>query len=297
MFTRKGWRILLAFSLLALLAALSMGMGTPRTSAESWSFVRIFHASPGAGIVDVFMDGTKILSNFQYGTLTGYTPVVAGAHKVQIAAIGTGVNAAVLTQDLSLQAGMAYTVVALGSRTVGLSLHVFADDNRIAGNRARVRIYNLSPEAGVVNISTGGQRLIAGLSYAQASNYIGIPPGAYTFDVMATQGGKGSSVSARLKPWTVTSIFVISPLKSHTANDAFQFVQAQIAGIPGMPDTGSDPRTSPVGAPAPSPFSGAWPLAWLMFELFLAGILTMILSRCMSGKVLAERSEKESDNL
>lgn len=75
-------RTLYAFGITTLLIALVGGVQIPQTSAQSWSFVRIFHASPNAGIVDVFMDGSKILSNFQYGTLTGYTTVAAGVVNV-----------------------------------------------------------------------------------------------------------------------------------------------------------------------------------------------------------------------
>ena len=57
-------------------------------SAASPSYVRVIHASPFVGTADVFVDGTKLLSSFQFGAVTDYVAVPAGAHKVQIALVG-----------------------------------------------------------------------------------------------------------------------------------------------------------------------------------------------------------------
>lgn len=234
-------RVLLVLSMLMLIVALFAGMQGRAAAADAWSFVRIFHASPDIGTVDVFMDGNKLLSNFQYGTLTAYTPVAAGMHTLQLAAIGTGVDAAVLTRAFALQAGTPYTVVALGTKATGLSLRIFADNNQVASNLAKVRFYDMSPGTGVVDVSEQGNMLINGLPYAQASNYVSIPPGSYTFSLTSSQENMRASVSVQLKAWTVTSIFAINALNNGTIDSQLQFVQSQITGMPGMPGTGSDP--------------------------------------------------------
>ncbi len=244
-----------------LTVALFAGMQGRAAAADAWSFVRIFHASPDIGIVDVFMDGNKLLSNFQYGTVTAYTPVAAGMHTLQLAAIGTGVDAAVLTQPFVLQAGTPYTVVALGTKVTGFSLHIFADNNQVASNLARVRVYHLSPGTGVVNVSARGNMLINGLPYAQASNYVNISPGSYIFKVTSTQNDMSASVAAQLKPWTVTSIFAISALNN---GSQWQFVQSQITGMPGMPGTGSDPHAVPASPQSSLPLSRPWLLSLLV---------------------------------
>lgn len=281
--SRFGRRLLLTSGMFALLAVLLAGTPSRPASAASWSFVRIFHASPDAGIVDVFMDGSKILSNFQYGTLTDYLPVAAGSHKLQIAVIGTGVKAAVLSQTLSLQDGVPYTIVALGTQATGFSLQAFVDNNSIIGNVAKVRVYHLSPGTGFVDVNEAGNILITGLSYAHASNYVSISPGSYTFNVTVMPNNTTSSVSAQLKPWTVTSIFAIS---ANSANSKLQFVQAQINGMPGMPGTGSDPRALPTPPPSPSPVS--WP--WMVIVVAAIGCTSVIItSRRARSKPLSRQ--------
>lgn len=232
--------------------------------ADTWSFVRVVHASPDAGIVDVFMDGKKILSNFQFGTVTSYVPVTAGTHNIQVAVIGTGVEAAVLTQTISVDANIPYTVAALGTKATGLSLHVFADNNLITSNMAKVRVYHLSPGAGSVEVKNGGNMLVNGLTYAKASNYVSVPAGSYTFNVVIAQQNAILQVPTQLKAWTVTSIFAVGSL-SH-GNVKFQFVDAQVNGMPGMPGTGSDPHALTSTSQSPMP--------WLFACLILISVVT-----------------------
>src|SRR2546428_10755546 len=61
-------------------------------SADSTAFVRVIHASPDIGTADVFVDGSKLLSSFQFGAVTDYVQVPTGPHKVQIALIGKGIG-------------------------------------------------------------------------------------------------------------------------------------------------------------------------------------------------------------
>ncbi len=221
---------------------------TGRTSsADNTAFIRVVHASPDVGTVDVFVDGTKTLSSFQYATVTGYVPLPAGSHKIQIALIGKGIGASVISQTISVQAGQAYTVAALGTMATGFSLQVFTDNNMVSGNIAKVRIYHLSPGTGTVSVAASNGPNISGLSYPQASAYISVTPGSYTLNITPTRSSTPFQVQATLKPWTITSVFAIGLLNS---TPKLQFVAAQVPGVPGMPGTGSDPISAPATSPA-----------------------------------------------
>src|SRR5579863_2635767 len=100
-------------------------------NADTTAFIRVVHASPDVGTVDVFVDSNKMLSSFQYATVTGYVPLPAGKHWVQVALIGKGIGASVISQTIAAQAGQAYTVAALGTMATGFSLTVFRDDNMV----------------------------------------------------------------------------------------------------------------------------------------------------------------------
>src|SRR6266705_3598886 len=119
-------RLPLAISILALLVC--FGTQVLPASAQSPAFVRVIHASPDVGTADVFVDGAKLLSSFQFGSVTGYAAVPAGPHKVQIALVGKGTGGAVITETLAVSPGTAYTVAAVGTKATGLSLKVFIDN-------------------------------------------------------------------------------------------------------------------------------------------------------------------------
>src|SRR5437868_14711617 len=137
------------------------GTGVPAAAAESPSFVRIIHASPFVGTADVFVDGAKLLSSFAFGSVTDYASIPPGPHKVQIAHVGQGINAAALNQTLTVTPGVAYTVAAIGASASSLSLEVFVDNNLAAPGSAKLRAYQLSPNAGPISVAAGSNTLVS----------------------------------------------------------------------------------------------------------------------------------------
>ena len=255
--------LLVLSGIVALLVCL--GSQVLSVKAQSPSFVRIIHASPDVGTADVFVDGSKLLSSFAFGTVTDYAAIPAGPHTVQIALVGKGVGGAALTQTLNVSPGVAYTVAAIGTSATGVSLQVFIDNNLLTPGTAKVRVYHLASDLGTVNVSNGGSTDIYGLAYPQVSNYLSVPAGAYTFNVTSTQTGVTSPVAVTLKNNMVTSIFAVGLLNG---TPKFAFTTAQASGLPGLPGTGSDPN-----APPPSestPFSTTWLLGSV--GLFMLGI-------------------------
>jgi hypothetical protein len=251
----------------ALLALFCVQPTTALAATTHPAFVRIIHASPDIGIVDAFVDGQKILSNFEFGTVTDYVPLPAGSHKLQIALIGKGVNASLVTQTMAVDEGSAYTVAALGTNASGFSFGVFKDNNLVVGTGAKVRVYHLSPFAGAVSVDAGSATIVQGLSYPQASNYVNVPAGSYTFNLTGAAQYAPSPLATVVKPWTVTSIFAVGPVKGNTQ---IRFVSTEIPGTPGMPQTGSDPNFVPQ--------SPSWLLA-----MFVGGILLMVALMNMYG--------------
>lgn len=262
-----------AFLALGILALVACGAFVSLRSAAAAphatdAMVRVVHASPDAGTVDVFVDGTKLLSNFTFGTITDYVKLPAGSHEIKVAPAGKGIGAAVITQSVSVDANMAYTVAAIGTTSQGFGLTAFVDDNMLSGNSAKVRVYHLSPDAGPVDVAVGGKTVISGLTYKNASGYLTVPGGSYTFDVTATDSGAKVPVSANLSNGMVSSVFAVGLLKGQPA---LTFKLASVAGVPGMPNTGSDPNAVPTSQPA-----NAVPiyLGLLAVLLIASGLLT-----------------------
>lgn len=244
--------------------------------AQGMAYVRIIHASPDIGTADVFVEGSTLLTNFEFGTVTNYVQVPPGTHKVQVALIGKGIGASIISQDLTVQAGVVYTVAALGTKASGFSLEGFLDNNSIVAGKAKVRAYQLSPDTGSVNVATGSNTLWRGLTYKQASTYVTVPQGSYALQVSATQNNKTIPHTVSLQANTVTSVFTVGRLNG---SPAIRLVDAQVKGVPGMPGTGSDPN--PLRGPQPSPTP--WFIA--IFALFaIAARAGMIVRRTASAR-------------
>ncbi len=270
-YARLVRRVFLTFGLLALLLLLFGAQALP-VSAEGPSFIRLVNASSDVGTVDVFVDGAKFLGNARFATVTDYLQLPAGNHSVQAALIGKGIGARVIIQRLSVQPGTAYTVAAIGTRATGFSLQVFVDNNLMASGMAKVRVYHLSPGIGPLSIATGGLTIPRALSYTQASNYLRLPAGLYTFTVSASRPSFSLPDQVTLKTNTVTSIFIVGVFHG---TPPLQFFHVQVKGLPSMSGTGSDPNALAMNT---SPFTplAPWPLGVLALGGISAGVLTRL---------------------
>ena len=171
--------LLLGLGFVGIIAfAALFGIQRQNVSAQGPSYVRVIHASPFVGTADVFVDGTKLLSSFQFGAVTSYVAVPAGPHKVQIALVGKGIGASVISETLAISPGVVYTVAATGATPSSLALQVFIDNNLLSPGTAKLRVYQLSPDAGSVSMDTGGNSLLSGIGYQSASNYLAISAGS-----------------------------------------------------------------------------------------------------------------------
>lgn len=239
-FMRLGGLLLVSggLALLILLAPRSARAATATTPA----YIRVIHASPAVGTADVFVDGNLLLSSFAFGSVTGYAPLPPGPHKVQIALVGKGIGAAVITETLNVQPGVVYTAAAIGSQPTDLSIEVFIDNNFLAPGQAKTRIYNLSPDAGAFNVSANGNTLLNQVSYQQASNYLTLSAGSYNFDLTAPGTNTNLPLTENLPKNTVTSIFAVGMANG---TPKIELVPSQVNGVPGVPFTGSDPNPVP----------------------------------------------------
>jgi hypothetical protein len=251
----------LAAGCLAILLLLLAGWGstlhaTPREGARA--MLRLVHASPDVGVVNVFVDGKKTLTSFAFASVTDYLFLPAGSHKIQIATIGKGIDAAVISQTMQITGNTTWTVAALGTKESGFWLASFEDNNIASGTPGgKVRIYQLAPWTAKVSVDVNQVMVAENLVYPRASDYRVVPAGTYTARIMLPANLAPLSFSVTLKDWTVTSVFTIG---APDTTQKLKFVTTQVNAIPQMPRTGSDPYASPI-APGPHTWS---PAPWIL---------------------------------
>src|SRR5918993_223456 len=156
--------------------------------------VRVAHLAPDAPNVDVYVNGDPVLTDVPYTTVSDYLSLPAGTQQVTVYATGD-TTSPVIDTPVELAAGGAYTVAAVGLVADGsLTAQVYEDDLRSpASGNAKVRVVHASPDAGPVDvIPRGGDPLVEGLAFPDASPYAEVPAGSYTLDVNAA--GTGNAV-------------------------------------------------------------------------------------------------------
>lgn len=172
------------------------------------SYLRIYHASPDAPKVNIWLDGKLALAAVDYQQSSGAVKVSAGLHTLQVEAIlPDGATLTVIPETpLTLEKDIEYNVVAAGKATLIGSGEVneFApqiiarDDLTPAG--ARVQVMHAAPDAPMVDvfITAPGADLAGATPFADDLQYLGatgaieVPAGDY--QVRITDPADSSSV-------------------------------------------------------------------------------------------------------
>ena len=219
----------------------AVGLALPASAQTSMAKVRVIHASPDAPAVDIWVDGQAALRGVAFPAISDYLDVPAGAHKIVVAPAGQGEAAAVITANPTLEAGMAYTVAAVGP-VASIKGQIFNDNLAApAAGKAHVRVIHASPDAPAVAVKVaGGPTLIQSLEFPNASDYLPVDAGSYNLQVTPA-GGDAVVIdlpNTALTAGTIYDVVAVGQLANIRAQVA-TYTPAASAGAPGMlPETG-----------------------------------------------------------
>lgn len=178
-----GTMALLAGLLLALLPVSSVP-GAAQDAAEADATLRVVHASPGAPEVDVLIDGQPLMEGVAYGTASQYAPITPEEHRIQVVPTGQTADAAVVDETIGAEPGRAYLVAVFGLlNDIGGAVYD-VDLSEIEPGNARVRLLNLSPDVGELDLlETGGDEWFGNVALGDISDYRDVAPGTYSADL------------------------------------------------------------------------------------------------------------------
>ena len=184
--------------LASLTAATLFGCGSDNddvTAPSDNSYLRVYHASPDAPKVNVWLDGKLALAGVDYQQSSGALKVPAGMHTVQVEALlpdGTTLTVIPETQ-LTLETDIEYNVVAAGKAALIGTGEVNEFGPQIIGrdalipSGARVQVMHAAPDAPMVDVFiTAPDASLAGatpfaddVAYLGATEAIAVPAGDY----------------------------------------------------------------------------------------------------------------------
>lgn len=144
--------------------------------------VRAVHASPDAPAVDVLVNGLPAITSLAFTEASSYLQVPPDTYAVAVTPAGVP-NVEVISADLTLELGIDYSVVAIGTLATIQPL-VLVDDNTLDPENARIRFVHASPDAPAVDIAlAGGPVLFGDTSFGESAGYISVPGGTYDLEV------------------------------------------------------------------------------------------------------------------
>jgi hypothetical protein len=174
------------------------------------SFLRVFHASPNAPAVDVYINETLVVRRLAYKGFSTYLSILPGRYNIKVYPAGKK-DTPVINTNTDVPARSIITAAAIGTLP-GISLlpilePVFAT---IPG-KAYVRFSHLSPNAPNVDLVTGGQKIFSNVAYKNVTNYVPVNPGVYTFNVNSSANNQRVLYvpNIRLLPNKIYTIYAV----------------------------------------------------------------------------------------
>ncbi len=152
----------------------ALTLSAPVFAAEDAGFVRVAHAVPDAPAVDIYTDDILIIPALAFGDVTEHLQLPPGTYPLELRAAGT--DESLLEATLSVEAGVALTLAAIGS-VDDLAVSVFDDDvSAITPQTAVVSVINTIPESDVSLVLGDGTTLADALAYDSISDAVALAP-------------------------------------------------------------------------------------------------------------------------
>jgi hypothetical protein len=188
-----------------------LGIGSPGDAC-----VNIIQASPAAGEVDVYMDGTLVLNGLGYAQTSGVFAVVADFHAFAVVPAGSDIAETTplvsFNHNFLFAGGDLVEFVLVGAAPPLFAEAHTVDLSELADDIARVRVVHASADASTVDVAVaGGDVLAEGLAFPRSSAYVELPAGSVDLEVRPT-GTTDVTLSApgvELEGNTVVSAFVV----------------------------------------------------------------------------------------
>lgn len=164
-------------------------MGNIRIANFLYPYVRFFCADPYVKSADLYMGNSLMASNVAFNDFSPYLKGAKGRQDFKITQTGQKENVlARLTLDLS--DGEVYTIAAASDNGKTIAYAIAEPTRRDNLSYGHIRICNLSPNAGTVDVFANQYAILGDLRYLEVSRYIEISPGKYDIKIGDTDLGE-----------------------------------------------------------------------------------------------------------
>jgi hypothetical protein len=186
---RAGFVMLVIVSMMAtLIGPIGARTAAAQDDLSIQTRVKILHASPDLGKIEVHINYDEVVDEFTYGQESDWIDFQPGAARVTITADRAGFNYAVFDAVYPAPAGNDYYLVVSSA----LVLAGAFDRSPIPDGGARVVVLQGSVSLPAVNVTATGEETAwaTQLGYGRTSEAAVVPAGSYDLEVTLAEGGE-----------------------------------------------------------------------------------------------------------
>jgi hypothetical protein len=181
---------LVALASLVFMAGCSLNNDSPGNSQPITpvSYISLYNASPNAPELRMSVDNMNVGVELDYGDYTGYLPFRTGERTFQFGP--SGADNVTIDTTVTLSEGKAYSVFVADDYNKASIIVTNDNSPDPSAGKAKVRLINLSPDAGAMQVSLkgGGSNLIAPEGFKHVSEFGEIVADAYDLEVTQPDG-------------------------------------------------------------------------------------------------------------
>jgi hypothetical protein len=157
----------------------TLGVGEPTDSC-----LRVIHAAPDAGPVDVYVGEAPIAEGLEFGAASTFAAAPNGEQQLRVVPAGAPVDQAVIDMTQGLTAGSAAQIVVSGLADDVQATIAGVDLRALPENQARVRVVHASPDLDAIDVAVaGGPTPFEGIGFRSQSGYVVFDAGTYGFQL------------------------------------------------------------------------------------------------------------------
>lgn len=178
--------------------------GDGATDQAEMAQLRVIHSSPDAPAVDVYVDGNEAISGLEPGKASDYQEVASGEHTVTVYPAGQQENP-VLEQQVDLNAGENYTVVAAGTAANLQPVIAGSKVTEPAEGQAMVQFIHAAADAPAVDVRVPQENMVLfnDVEFKETTDYETVPAGTYNLAV--TPAGQQDKTLLRVQDVKLTA--------------------------------------------------------------------------------------------
>ncbi|MDF2880889.1 MAG: hypothetical protein K0R54_1446 [Clostridiaceae bacterium] len=175
------------------------------------SYIRFFHASPGAPAVDVYINDKLAVRNLIFKQFSSYVPLIPGAYNIKLYVSGSKENP-IINKNIMIPEQIIYTIGVINN--IGnVDLFLINDPkSEIDNTKTMIRFVNLSQDSSSLDLKlSDGTVLFNNMQFKKIPGYKAVSPGRYTFEVYDTGTNKRVLIIPNmvLKPDRFITIYII----------------------------------------------------------------------------------------